>query len=1137
MSGAKIIKGNAPDPMIPGLRYQADLTQNTAHLTQLIDTLPGIVFICASSPELPMQYLSQGCLEVSGYSQKELLQTEGICWNSITRPDDLPRVLAVINVAIAQQQSYNVEYRIQTKTGQEKWVWEKGNSILDQQQKILHIEGYITDITPLKQAEVAITAAEARWRSLIQNSSDLVSILAADGTIRYHSQVLETILGYRPEERIGRDALELIHPEDAPQVGRAIRQSLSHPDLFLSLDYRALHQDGSWRYLQSTGTNLIADPAVQGIVINTRDMTAHKQTEATLKYRVEFEQLVTNLATRFINIPCHQIDAVINVVLAEIGQFAGVDRSYIFSISEDAKIKSNTYEWCAAGIEPQIDRLQGLCIDDIPDYADRIRQREIIHHPCVSDLPADDHWRLYLEQQGIQSLISVPMVSGQHLIGMLGFDRVNSQASWSNEIISLLKVVAEIFVNALERQRSELQLQQTTLELQAIFEALPDLYFRLDRDSTILDSKAGRSSDLYLLPEEFLGKRMVDILPLPVAEQMARAIAQINQGERRVDLEYSLLMPHGEQVYEAQMMAFLTDQIIVVVRNISDRKRAENELRHAEEKYRSIFENATEGIFQSTLDGQFISANPALAAIYGYSSPEELKASLTDITNNLYVQPKRRAEFLHLIQQQGGVSEFESEVYCKNGQMIWISENARAVQDNSGNLLYLEGTVEDITARKQAETTIRYQAFHDLLTGLPNRVLLNDRLSVALAEAERTEEALAVMFMDLDRFKTINDTLGHAVGDQLLQQVVGRVIHALRSVDTIARWGGDEFTLLLPHLTQPADIIRVAERILSAFSSTFCLEGQTFRITCSIGIAVYPGDGTDTATLLRNADAALYQAKSLGRNRYQLYTPNLNHQASARLTLEHQLHKALERNELCLYYQPQIDTRHGKMTGVEALVRWRHPELGLVSPQTFIGLAEESGLIVSIGEWVLRTACQQCRAWQEQGFSAINVAVNLSSLQFQQPNLVDTIAQILSTTGLDPAHLELEVTESTAMKDLEFTRILLEKLSQMGISISLDDFGTGYSSLGYLKRFPLNGLKIDRTFICDLPDDRQDLAITTAIIALGRGLKLNVVAEGVETEAQYQILRSLGCETMQGYLFNQPLPVDGMTALLPSSLS
>ncbi len=1136
MSGAKISKGNAPDPVIPGLPNQADFTQNTAHLTRLIDTLPGIVFICAHSPELPMQYLSQGCLEVTGYSQAELLQTEGICWNSITQPDDLARVLAVINVAIAQQQPYEVEYRIHTKRGQEKWMWEKGNGIFNQHQQILHIEGYITDITPHKQAEADIKGAEARWRSLIQNSSDLITILAADGTIRYHSQVLETMLGYRPEERIGRDALELVHPEDAPQVGQSLRQSLSHPDIYLSLEYRVRHQDGSWRYLQSTGTNLLDNSTVRGIVINTRDVTAQKQAEADLKYRVEFEQLVTTLATRFINTACDQIDTVINVVLAEIGQFAGVDRSYIFSISEDGKVKSNTYEWCAAGIEPQIDHLQGICVDHIPYYADRIRQQEIIHNPNVKDFPINDPWRIYLEKQGIQSLISVPMVSGQHLIGMLGFDRVKSQAPWSDEIISLLQVVAEIFVNVFERQRAELKLLQTTAELQAIFQALPDLYFRLDQDSTILDSKAGRTSDLYLPPEEFLGKRMVDVLPLPIAQKLETAIAQINQGERRVDLEYSLPMPNGEQVYEAQLMAFLTDQIIVVIRNISDRKQSENELRQAEEKYRSIFENATEGIFQSTPAGQFMSANPALAAIYGYSSPEELK-SLTNIANSLYVQPNRRAEFLDLMQQQGGVSEFESEVYRKNGQVIWISENARAVRDQLGNIIYFEGTVEDITARKQAETTIRYQAFHDLLTGLPNRVLLSDRLSVALADAQRTEEALAVMFMDLDRFKTINDTLGHAVGDQLLQQVVGRVVHALRSVDTIARWGGDEFTLLLPHLSQPEDIISVAERILAAFNSTFCLEGQSFRITSSLGIAVYPGDGTDAPTLLRNADAALYQAKSLGRNRYQLYTPNLNNQASARLTLEHQLHKALERNELCLYYQPQIDTRNGKMMGVEALVRWRHPELGLVSPQTFIGLAEESGLIVSIGEWVLRTACQQCRAWQAQGFSAINVAVNLSSLQFQQPNLVDMIAQILSTTGLDPAHLELEVTESTAMKDLEFTRILLEKLSQMGISISLDDFGTGYSSLGYLKLFPLNGLKIDRTFICDLPDDPQDLAITTAIIALGRGLKLNVVAEGVETEAQYQILRSLGCEAMQGYLFNQPLTVAGMTALLPSSLS
>ncbi|MBW4551849.1 MAG: EAL domain-containing protein [Aphanocapsa sp. GSE-SYN-MK-11-07L] len=1011
MPGAKTTGGNSPDSVIPGFPNQADFTQNTAHLMRLIDTLPGVVFICQITPELPMQYLSQGCLEVSGYTQAELLQTEELCWNRITHPEDLPRVLATIRAAIAQRQPYSVEYRICTKAGQVKWVWEKGNCILNRQQQILHIEGYITDITLLKQS-------------------------AAD-----------------------------------------------------------------------------------------------------LTYRIEFEQLVTTLATRFINIPCDQIDPVINVVLAEIGQFAGVDRSYIFSISEDERIKSNSYEWCAAGIEPQIDRLQGMVLDDIPYYADRIQQRAIIHNPCVRDLPADEPWRIYLEQQGIQSIVAVPMVLGQQLIGMLGFDRVHRQAAWSDEIICLLKVVAEIFVNALERQRAERQLQQTTLELQAVFQALPDLYFRLSQDSTILDWQAGRSADLYIPPAEFLGQRMIDVLPAPAAQKVEAAIAQINQGQRRVDLEYSLPMPNGEQFFEAQLIAFLTDQIIVVIRNISDRKQSEHELSQAEAKYRSIFENATEGIFQSIPAGQYISANPALANIYGYSSPEDLKANLTSIADHLYVQPNRRVEFLQLLEQQGSVSDFESEIYRKNGQMIWISENARAVYDQAGNLLYFEGTVEDITARKQAEITIRYQAFHDLLTGLPNRALLNDRLSVALAESQRTEEALAVMFMDLDRFKTINDTLGHAIGDQLLQQVVGRVVHSLRNVDTIARWGGDEFTLLLPHLSQPEDAINVAERILSAFKATFCLEGQTFRVTCSIGIAVYPRDGTDAATLLRNADAALYQAKSLGRNRYQLYTPSLNNHASTRLTLEHELHKALERNELCLYYQPQIDTRNGKMIGVEALVRWRHPELGLLSPQTFIGLAEESGLIVSIGEWVLRTACQQCRAWQEQGFSAINMAVNLSSLQFQQPNLVNIITQILSTTGLAPPHLELEITESTAMSDLEFTRILLAKLSQMGIGISLDDFGTGYSSLGYLKLFPLSGLKIDRSFICDLADDPQNLAITTAIIALGRGLKLNVVAEGVETEAQYQILRSLGCEAMQGYLFSQPLPVEGMTALLPSSLS
>lgn len=433
--------------------------------------------------------------------------------------------------------------------------------------------------------------------------------------------------------------------------------------------------------------------------------------------------------------------------------------------------------------------------------------------------------------------------------------------------------------------------------------------------------------------------------------------------------------------------------------------------------------------------------------------------------------------------------------------------------------------------QRRVEEMLQHQASHDRLTGLPNRMLFEDRLSLALAHTHRYGEMLAVVFLDLDSFKTINDTLGHAVGDQLLQSVAERLTGCLRSGDILARWGGDEFTLLLSPISRAEDTAKIATEILDTLNAPLQFNGQELHIKASLGIALAPYDGEDTDTLLKNADAAMYRAKQKGRNNYQLYTSAIGTKAQERLVLENNLYKALERQEFQLYYQPQIDLQTGEIVGMEALIRWQSQESGFISPSQFIPIAEEMGLISPIGEWVLWTACAQNRTWQSLGFPPVRMAVNLSARQFQQKNLVNTIAQVLESTKLEPRYLELEITESIAMQDIPLTISVLRTLRSMGIQIAIDDFGTGYSSLSSLKHFPLDKLKIDQSFIRELVTDSFDAAIVTALVTLGHGLKLEVIAEGVETQEQLSFLQSAKCDGVQGYFLSRPLPAEVATNL------
>ena len=491
------------------------------------------------------------------------------------------------------------------------------------------------------------------------------------------------------------------------------------------------------------------------------------------------------------------------------------------------------------------------------------------------------------------------------------------------------------------------------------------------------------------------------------------------------------------------------------------------------------------------------------------------------------------ALLLYALQQayQVGVS-VGWRFFAQSAGTIYLGYIAFLLQAVTGMSMIACLLEDEREASELATVEMEHLAYHDALTGLPNRPLFMDRLIMSVAQASRSNQKLAVFFLDLDRFKDINDSLGHSTGDGLLKAVAERIHRCIREGDTVARLGGDEFTLLIPRIDHVEDAAKIAQKIIETLKIPFSILDHELFVTTSVGISVYPDDGTDPETLVRNADTAMYRAKDQGRDNYQLYTPAMNARALERLALENMLRKALSHRELVLYYQPVADMKTKNVVGVEALIRWRHPERGLISPAHFIPVAETSGLIIPIGEWVLRTACKQIKLWHKRIDPELTVAVNLSARQFQQPNFTEQIAEVLEETGLAPRYLELEITESSAMQNAENTIYTLRELKALGVRIAMDDFGTGYSSLSYLKRFPIDTLKLDQSFVRDITTDTSDAAIATAVIAMAHSLDLRVIGEGVETEEQFAFLLKQKCDYIQGYLFSPPQAVESLEAYL-----
>jgi diguanylate cyclase (GGDEF)-like protein/PAS domain S-box-containing protein len=809
------------------------------------------------------------------------------------------------------------------------------------------------------QLYTRVRRSEEHFRALTQNSSDIVTLLRAGGTIQYQSPSVERILGYHPKEMVGANAFGYVHPEDLGRVEMAFAEGLKDPERRPSVEYRFRHKDGSWRWLESVRTNLLGDPGVGGYVVNSRDITRRKEAEEALKNSGErFRSLVQNAS------------------------------DVILIMESDDTVRY---------ISPAVERVLGYKPEEV--------------------------------------------------IGEGNFDVV-----YPDDAALVQGVVAEAVSNPGSTFHMELRLRHADGSWRHV-----------------------ESSCTSLLGDPAVGG------------------------------------------------------IVFNSRDVTGRKRAEKALRESEQRFRSSFEDAAVGMALVGLDGRWLRVNRSLCEIVGYTEEELLERTIQDVTH-----PEDLVADLAYVRRvlSGEIRSYQMEKrhFHKSGHAVWILLNCSLVRDEEGDPLYFIAQIQDITGRKHMEARLQEQALHDPLTSLPNRKLFVDRLRRALERTRRRKRSkVAVLFLDLDGFKVINDSLGHGAGDLLLVIMAQRLRRCLRPEDSLARFGGDEFTVLLEDIEGPDDAVRVVERITDELRRPFLLESRELFASGSVGVSLGDARTTSPENLLRDADTAMYRAKEVGVG-YRIFNPAMYERAVVRLELENDLRRAMEANEFVVHYQPLIDLQTGKAWGAEALVRWEHPERGLMLPSAFMPVVEESGLVVPLGESVLEDACRQARGWQEEPrIPPLIVSVNLSARQLQRSDFVRTVREVLRKTGLEANRLSLDVTETAYIRVLEDKTAALDRLKALGVRLSIDNFGIGYSSLSYLKRLPADILKMDRSYLKGLGEDPEDTAIVQMVIELAHTLGMKVVAEGVESVQQSVHLRKMGCDLAQGFYYSEPLPSDAMS--------
>ena len=938
-----------------------------------------------------------------------------------------------------------------------------------------------------KRTRPAVLAGEKRFQSLIENSSDGIALLGADGAFRYLSPSVTRISGYSAEELSGRTFHEFVHPDDLQAVADSFSALLQKPRSRTVLQLRYRHKNGSWRWVESIGTNMLEEPAVRAIVANYRDITDSKRAEEAQKGSISLLQATLESTADGI------------LVVDDAGKIVRFNQQFAHMWRIPQGVLSNRDDnqalaWVLNQLEQPDQFLQKV--------------RELYAQP-----EAESHDVLKFKDGRIFERFSQPQrIEGQPV------GRV-----WS-------------FRDITERKRAEEALGESQRTLSTLMGNLPGMAYRCrnDKDWTVEFVSEGCFELTGYHPSDLIENRTVSygqqlIHPddrEPVWNDVQAALLE----GRPFQLVYRITTATGKEkwVWEQGRGVFSSEGDLVAlegfITDTTERKRAEEELRKSETENRALINAMPDMMFRISRDGTYLDFIASKDAVPLLPPSEFLGKNIREI-----MPAEVARQSMHYLQQAletGDKQIFEYQLLMDGNRRDY---EARIVVSGADEVLSI---VRDITERKAQAAALEYQALHDILTDLPNRTLVQDRLKQAIHAAARENKPLTLLLMDLDRFKDVNDALGHHHGDLLLKQVGPRVLSVLRESDTIARLGGDEFAVLLP-ATDIEGAKVAARKILEALDRPFVVEGFFLEIGASIGIAMFPEQGEDADMLMRRADVAMYQAKQSGSG-FAVYVSEHDRHSPRRLALMGELRHSIEKHELVLYYQPKIDLATGRTTGVEALVRWRHPQKGLILPDEFITLAEHTGFIKSLTLWVLNEGIRQYRVWRQAGIE-VSVSVNLSARNLQDLQLPEQIAELLRTDGPKPGQLELEITESAIMADPARAMEILTRLRGMGIRFSIDDFGAGYSSLGYLKKLPVDEVKIDKSFVIGMAANEDDAVIVRSTIDLAHNLGLKVVAEGVESQKIWERLVAMGCDAAQGYYMCRPIPADELTRWLSES--
>lgn len=1030
------------------------------------------------------RYANRAFVNLTGYTAEEISQMGGFAHLYVDETTSRDGLNAVVTGS-----HWAREMQIRAKSGAVIDVWVRLDPICDDNGSVVGRVSVITDISESRRAQKALLESEARLRSLVQSIDDIVFEFDADGLILNVWTEDESLLKAPKALIIGRRLTDILSEEFAQYYVARFREVMKtgRPEHFeYELDVIA----GSRWFLGRVTPIFSGDGSCRSVCMLARDITERKRAErelfeAELKYRSIFENAVEGI---FQNTPDDRLLSV-NPALARIHGFDSPEQMI-------AEVKD---------VAAQL-------------YVDPNRRREKLEIIKESGFVSN------FESQALKRDGSIIWVS----------ENVRQVCDSEGKLLYFEGTIQDIT----ERRRSRMQLREQQEFLRSVIDTDPNLIFVKDRDGRFVLVNQATAEVYGTTVEGLVGKSDADFNPnMEEVERFVRDDrAVMDNLEERFIAEEKVTdfrgRVHWLQTVKRPLVSpgGVADRVLGIATDITARKHAEDALKEKEERFRLMIENSSDVITVLDANGTVLYGSPSLERVLGYSPDELIGRNLFD-----FIHPEDRAGarvvLAEALSQHGKPVAFDIRLHHQNGSWRFVESTGSNQIDTRG----VEGIVlnsRDITDRRLAEQELDFLAYHDILTELPNRLLFTEQLNAAILSAAALGHMAAVLFLDLDRFKVINDTLGHTLGDELLRAVAARLGATLKPSDVVSRWGGDEFTILLAGVTDTQDVVRSAQRIIAALSAPFELQQSEYYVTATVGISIFPSCGEDAETLIRNADTAMYRAKELGKNYYQLYMPSMNVGATKKLALEQSLRRAIEREEFTLHFQPQIDAEAREIAGVEALLRWQHPDLGLVPPGDFIPLAEETGLIVPLGEWVLRTACRQAIEWDKAGYAPLKIAVNISAYQFRRSDLVPTIAAILAETGLDPDRLELELTESVLIESEQHNIETLSELSAMGIRLAIDDFGTGYSSFIYLKRYPITSIKIDRAFVRDVTVDPNDAAITQSLIAMARNLKMGVVAEGVETKEQCAFLTDHGCRLMQGYYFSAPLPADALVSFL-----